>query len=39
MNERKVLHRQGKLCICFIFDLKRVSDSEFPISKGMFYQI
>ena len=36
MNERQVLHRQGKLCIFFIFDLKTLSDSEFLISKGMF---
>ena len=31
MNERQILQRQGKLCICFIFDLKRLSDSESPI--------
>ena len=37
MIERQILHRQGKLCICFIFDLKRLSDSEFLISKGMFF--
>ena len=39
MNERQILQRQGKLCICFIFDLKRLSDSESLISKGMFCQI
>ena len=39
MNERQILYRQGKLYICFIFDLKRLSDSEFLISKGMFCQI
>ena len=39
MNERQILQWQGKLCICFIFDLKRLSDSEFLISEGMFYQI
>ena len=39
MNERQILQRQGKLCICFIFDLKRLSDYEFLISMGMFCQI
>ena len=39
MNERQVLQLQGKLCICFIFDLNRLSDSEFLISEGMFCQI
>ena len=39
MNERQILQRQGKLCICFIFDLKRLSDPELLISKGMFCQI
>ena len=39
MNERQTFQRQGKLCICFIFDLKRLSDSEFLVPKGMFYQI
>ena len=41
MNELQNLQRQGKLCTCFIFDLKRVSDSyfEFLISVGMFRQI
>ena len=39
MNERKILQRQSKLYICFTFDLKRLSDSEFLISKGMFCQI
>ena len=39
MNERQILQRQGKLCICFIFDLKRLRDSEFLTSKGMFCQI
>ena len=39
MNERKILQGQGKLCICFIFDLKRLSDSEFLISEGMFCQV
>ena len=24
MNERQILQRQGKPCICFIFDLKRL---------------
>ena len=38
MNERQVLQRQDKLCIYFIFELKRLSYSEFIISKGMFYQ-
>ena len=38
-NERQILERQDKLCICFIFDLKRLSDSEFLISKSMFRQI
>ena len=38
MNERHILQRQGKLCICFIFQLKRLSDSEFLISKGIFCQ-
>ena len=32
MNERQILQRQDKLCICFIFDLKRLSDSEYPIT-------
>ena len=31
MNERQILQRQGKLCICFKFDFKRLSDSEFLI--------
>ena len=35
MNKRKILHRQDKLCICFIYDLKRLSNSEFLISKGL----
>ena len=39
MNERQILQREGKLFICFIFDLKRLSDSEFLICKGMFCQI
>ena len=39
MNEWQILQQQGKLCIRFIFDLKRLSDSEFLISKGMFSQI
>ena len=39
MNKRQISQRQGKFCICFIFDLKRLSDSEFFISKGMFCQI
>ena len=39
MNERQILQRQGELCICLIFDLKRLSDSESLISKGMFCQI
>ena len=39
MNERQILQRQGKFCMCFIFDLKRLSDSEIVISKGMFCQI
>ena len=34
MNERQILQRQGKLCICSIFRLKRLSDSAFLISKG-----
>ena len=34
MNEQQILQRQGKLCFCFIFDLKRLSDFEFLISKG-----
>ena len=38
MNERQILQQQGKLCICFIFDLKRLS-SEFLISQRMFCQI
>ena len=33
MNEQQILQQQGKLCICFIFDLKRLSDSKFLISK------
>ena len=39
MNKRQILQRQGKLCICFIFNLKRLSDSEFLVSKEMFCQI
>ena len=39
MNEQQILQREGKLCIYFIFDLKRLSDSEFLISRGMFCQI
>ena len=39
MNERQILQPQGKLCICFIFQLKPLGDSEFLISKGMFCQI
>ena len=39
MKEQKILQQQGKLCICFITDIKRLSDSEFLISKGMFCQI
>ena len=39
MNERQILQRQGKLCTCMIFDLKRLSSSGFLISKGMFCQI
>ena len=39
MNERQILQQQGKLSICFIFDLKRLSDSKFLISKGIFCQI
>ena len=38
MNKRQILKRQDKLCICFIFDLKRLSDSEFLIAKEMFCQ-
>ena len=33
MNERQILQPQGKLRICFMFGLKRLSDSEFLISK------
>ena len=39
MNQQQILQRQDKLCMCFIFDLKRLSDSDFLISKGMFCQI
>ena len=39
MSEQQILQRQGKLCICFKFDLKILSDYEFLISKGMFCQI
>ena len=40
MNEREILQRQGKLCIWFIsgFDLKRLSNAGFLISKGIFCQ-
>ena len=38
MND-KFLQRQGKRCIFFIFDLKRLGDSVFLISKGLFFQI
>ena len=38
INERQILQRQGKLCICFILNLKRLSDFEFLISKEMFCQ-
>ena len=36
MNERQILQRQGKLCICFIFDLKRLRDSEFLLLRECF---
>ena len=39
MNERQILKQQDKLCISFIIDLKRLSDSGFLISKGMFCQV
>ena len=38
INERQILQRQGKLCICFILNLERLSDFEFLISKEMFCQ-
>ena len=39
LNERQILRTQGMLCICFISNLERLSDSKFLISKGMFCQI
>ena len=38
MIERQILQRQGQLCISFTLDLKRLSDSNFLISMGMFCQ-
>ena len=37
INKRQILKRQGKLCICFIINLKRLSDSELLVS-FFFYQ-
>ena len=39
MNVLQILHWQDMLCICLILDLKRYSDLEFLISKGMSCQI
>ena len=36
MNERQLLQRQGKLCVCFIFNLKRLSDSAVLILRECF---
>ena len=33
MNDKQILLRQDTFCICFILDLKRLSDSKFLMSK------
>ena len=39
MNEPQILQWQGKVCSCFTFDLKWLSDSKILVSNRMFCQI